>query len=78
MIHLNQTVHRAGCRFARMKKTMLALTMILLAAGLAAAADSKTNVFAQEEGFVDAHGVLVYWKSIGRGAPLFVGSVRCV
>lgn len=28
------------------------------------------GVFPQEEGFVDAHGVLIYYKSIGRGAPL--------
>src|SRR5450631_3253685 len=55
-----------------MTKPMLALTMILLAAGPAPAADPKANSFTQEEGFVDANGVLVYWKAVGRGAPLFV------
>src|SRR4029077_18411284 len=29
-------------------------------------------VYAQSEGFVDAHGVLIYWKSVGRGVPLFI------
>ena len=30
------------------------------------------NVYRMEEGFVDAHGVLIYYKIIGRGAPLMV------
>jgi len=31
-----------------------------------------SNVYRMEEGFVDAHGVLVYYKIIGQGAPLLV------
>jgi len=37
-----------------------------------AAAAQAPGVFPQEEGFVDARGVLIYYKSIGRGAPLVV------
>ncbi len=29
-------------------------------------------MYPQTEGFVDAHGVFIYWKSVGRGAPLFI------
>src|ERR1700680_5261413 len=30
------------------------------------------NAYRMEEGFVDAHGVLIYYKIIGRGAPLMI------
>ena len=30
---------------------------------------AASAVYPQSEGFVDAHGVFVYWKSVGRGAP---------
>lgn len=29
-------------------------------------------VYPMQEGFVDAHGVLIYYKTIGRGAPLMI------
>ena len=32
----------------------------------------QSNVYKMEEGFVDAHGVLIYYKIIGRGAPLMI------
>lgn len=32
----------------------------------------RSNVFPLQEGFVDAHGVLIYYKIIGRGAPLMI------
>ena len=32
----------------------------------------NANVYKMEEGFVDAHGVLIYYKIIGRGAPLMI------
>jgi proline iminopeptidase len=31
-----------------------------------------TGVYRVEEGFVDAHGVFIYYKIIGRGAPLLI------
>lgn len=30
------------------------------------------NVYTMQEGFVDAHGVLIYYKIIGHGAPLLI------
>ena len=38
----------------------------------AAPAPSTSNVYRMEEGFVDAHGVLIYYKVIGRGTPLMI------
>jgi proline iminopeptidase len=32
----------------------------------------NANVYRQEEGFVDANGVLIYYKIIGRGTPLMI------
>ena len=50
-----------------------ASSSFLQAAGAQAGAPGPSAaVYPQSEGFVDAHGVLVYWKSVGRGAPLFV------
>lgn len=33
---------------------------------------SSPSLFVAEEGFVDAHGVLIYYKALGRGQPLVV------
>jgi proline iminopeptidase len=33
---------------------------------------SPANVYAINEGFVDAHGVLIYYVSFGKGAPLMI------
>src|SRR5215469_9399599 len=38
----------------------------------AATATAHANVYPMQEGFVDANGVLIYYKIIGRGAPLMV------
>jgi proline iminopeptidase len=35
-------------------------------------ASSASNVYPQQEGFVDAHGVLIYYKILGRGEPLMI------
>src|SRR5947207_3046620 len=37
-----------------------------------AAAAAQANVYRQQEGFVDAQGVLIYYKVIGHGAPLMI------
>lgn len=34
--------------------------------------EGHANVYAIQEGFVDAHGVLIYYKMVGRGAPLML------
>jgi len=31
-----------------------------------------TNVYPMQEGFVDAHGVMIYYKTLGRGNPLMI------
>ena len=36
------------------------------------AAAANANIYPLQEGFVDAHGVLIYYKVIGRGAPLMI------
>jgi proline iminopeptidase len=36
------------------------------------AAQTAPAVLSQQEGFVDAHGVLIYYKSLGAGSPLVV------
>src|SRR5438067_12685138 len=38
----------------------------------ASARTASTSVYPMQEGFVDAHGALVYYKIIGRGAPLMI------
>ncbi len=35
-------------------------------------ASGASNVYRMEEGFVDAHGVLIYYKIIGHGDPLLI------
>ncbi len=37
-----------------------------------AATPSASSVYPIQEGFVDAHGVLIYYTTIGRGAPLVI------
>lgn len=50
-----------GCvsAFAQTKKPSTATT-------------ARSNAYRMEEGFVDAHGVLIYYKIVGRGAPLMI------
>src|ERR1700739_4200772 len=43
-----------------------------IAAAQSAPQASATNVFAQQEGFVDANGVMIYYKTLGRGEPLMI------
>ena len=49
---------------------LLRLALALIFAGSFAAA--QTAVYPQQEGFVDAHGVLIYYLSLGNGPPLVV------
>jgi len=64
-----------------MKRILLTLLIVLICVfAVAQAAKPKTaasaavhsNVFPMQEGFVDANGVLIYYKIIGRGAPLMI------
>src|SRR5262249_13201981 len=64
-----------------MKRTLLIVFIAVLSL-VAGAQTSKPkaratafpgpNVYPMQEGFVDANGVLIYYKIIGRGAPLMV------
>lgn len=40
--------------------------------GQTAAAENSASVYPVQQGFVDAHGVLIYYETIGRGAPLMI------
>ncbi len=55
-----------------MKKSLSAVAAGVFALCAAFAAAQPAGVFPLEEGFVDAKGVLIYYKSIGRGAPLLI------
>jgi proline iminopeptidase len=72
LIHLNHPA--AGIESASMKIRAAALALVLTVPSAydASGAEPASAIFPQSEGFVDAHGVLIYWKSVGRGAPLFV------
>src|SRR6476646_6165373 len=69
-----------GTIIFRMKKPILLLVVILLS--LTAFAQTKkptaaahavsTNVYPIQEGYVDANGVLIYYKTIGQGTPLMI------
>jgi proline-specific peptidase len=51
----------------------LALCFLGLAsAGVGAAPPPTPATFPLQEGFVDAHGVLLYYKTVGRGRPLLI------
>jgi proline iminopeptidase len=65
----------------RMKRTYLAFIVLLFAiatfaqtrkADVASSSPSPANVYAMQEGYVDANGVLIYYQTIGRGAPLLI------
>ena len=54
-----------------MKSLRLVLALVLGAA-FAAPAAAQSAVYPQQEGFVDAHGVLIYYVAFGTGSPLVV------
>jgi proline iminopeptidase len=65
-----------------MKSSFLALALVVMLLPAIArtqtrravtpAGAANSNVYRMEEGFVDAHGVLIYYKMMGRGAPLMI------
>jgi len=67
----------AAAIISAMKKTICAFLVAFLPQGLPAQvkkpdAPAPSNVYRMEEGFVDAHGTLIYYKIIGKGAPLMI------
>jgi len=63
-----------------MKRTLLAsLLLALLTPAFSqnrqtrgASGTTNGNIYRMEEGFIDAHGVLIYYMIVGRGAPLLI------
>jgi proline iminopeptidase len=47
------------------------MSAITLAQGAGPSANSP-NLYPMQEGFVDAHGVMIYYKILGRGEPLMI------
>ena len=50
----------------------LALTLAVSLATLSATSRAQSTVYPQQEGFVDAHGVLIYYTAFGYGSPPLV------
>ena len=50
----------------------LAVTAAAQASKPVAHAASASNVYPVQEGFVDANGVMIYYKMLGRGSPLLI------
>ncbi len=55
----------------RMKKALSFLALAFCSA-ISLRAQTAPAVYVQQEGFIDAHGVLIYYKSLGQGPPLVV------
>jgi proline iminopeptidase len=63
-----------------MKKLIAVFISLLFCLSVAAqtktpklsAPSATANLFPMQEGFVDAHGVLIYYMTVGRGAPLMI------
>ena len=62
-------------------KNFFLLTFLLIASLVVTAAQaskpiaraaSASNVYPVQEGFVDANGIMIYYKMLGRGAPLMI------
>src|ERR1035441_5026561 len=53
-------------------RTRLSILLLVSAACLACAAQTSEppNLFPIQDGFVDSHGALIYYQSVGHGAPL--------
>jgi proline iminopeptidase len=51
---------------------LLLLALSAATAVLPVAAQTAPAVYPQQEGFVDAHGVLIYFITLGNGSPLVV------
>jgi len=75
------TIQENGEPMIRRLTSLLAFALLLMAqcAGSARAQEQNpsataraSNVYPLQEGFVDAHGVMIYYKTLGKGAPLLI------
>ena len=55
-----------------MKLSRLVFALTLFASVFAISMPAQTAVYPQQEGFVDAHGVLIYYVAFGEGSPLVI------
>jgi proline iminopeptidase len=55
-------------------RTLVLVLVLAAAACLAGSAQThpSSNLFPVQEGFVDSHGALIYYQSMGHGAPLMI------
>jgi proline iminopeptidase len=55
-------------------RTRLSILLLVSAAYLACSAQTSEspNLFPIQDGFVDSHGALIYYQSVGHGAPLMI------
>src|SRR5450755_3784610 len=55
-------------------RTRLLLLLFIVSACLVSSAQTSasSNLFPVQEGFVDSHGALIYYESVGHGAPLMI------
>jgi proline iminopeptidase len=53
-------------------RNRLLVLIVIATAYLVSSAQTSPNLFAIQEGFVDSHGALIYYESVGRGAPLMI------
>jgi proline iminopeptidase len=51
---------------------LAAVCAVVPSAQLSALAQSTPTVYPQQDGFVDAHGVLIYYVALGAGSPLVI------
>jgi proline iminopeptidase len=56
----------------KLLRLVIALAFAASSAGCFTPAGAQTAVYPQQEGFVDAHGVLIYYAAFGAGSPLVV------
>ena len=55
-----------------MRRSFLAVIALAVTSFAFAAKQKEATVFPIDEGYVDANGVLIYYKSFGKGDPLFI------
>jgi proline iminopeptidase len=60
------------CLLPRTLTLTLALTLTLSLTAACAIAQNPAAIYAQQSGYVDAHGVLIYYVEFGKGEPLVV------
>jgi proline iminopeptidase len=55
-------------------RILLIVILVMGVTGLACSAQTSvpSNLFPTQDGFVDSHGALIYYQSVGRGAPLMI------